>query len=882
MALGVGKSLGPYEIVSQIGAGGMGEVYKARDTRLDRTVAIKVLPPERIRDPQARERFDREARAISSLNHPRICTLHDVGHEGGIDFLVMEYVEGKSLKGPVPVDEALRLGAQIADALDHAHRHGVVHRDLKPENILVTKSGVKVLDFGVAKLSREPERAQDATVTQTLTQEGTVVGSYHYMSPEQWEGREADARSDIFSFGALLYETLTGRRAFEGKTPASVAGAILHTDPPPVSNVQPMSPPVLDRVVRKCLAKDPEERWQSARDLKDELQWIAEPAAETGVRVPSSAPLYKRHLPWVLLVVTAAALLALSFVRLRETPPEAPVRKFAFTPGSLAGAYGIATLSPNGKRIAYITAGEDQKLWVRDLDKEAPRAIADIDRAAGPSSAPFWSPDSEFVAFAAGGKLKRISVDGGPAVTLCSLVGTIYEGGAWSPDGSSIVFSTGTAYPVLYEVPAQGGTPKLLFEPEKSAKGIGNQAPNFLPPEAGARSILFEVGSYTDREIVVKNLETGERRVLAEGAFPVYSPSGHILYQTAPFSPGLWALPFSIETLEPTGEPFPIAENAGAPSVALDGTLVYVGLGGRRQQQLMWRDREGKKLGAIGRPQQWIARPALSFDDRRVAVRALENDQDDIWVHDVARAVKTRLTFAPVAESDPVWSPSGDEVTYRSIRQGDSDIFHRPADGSGEPVLLVGTEFVEYPRDWSRDGRYLLYEVNDPKNKYDLWYLKRKENGQDFESVPFLQTAFSERGAQFSLDGRFVAYCSDESGRYEVYVRPFPEGEGKWQVSSNGGCGLRWSKDGRELFYVHRNTLTAVSVATAPSFSVGTAKSLFEHRSLSRVWPNYDVSANGQRFVLVEALRTEGDEPPSIQVVQNWFAEFREGQKGNE
>ena len=577
-----------------------------------------------------------------------------------------------------------------------------------------------------------------------------------------------------------------------------------------------------------------------------------------------------------LLLVLAIALLAVQWLRGPAPAQPQPLRRFAFTPESLhSGPYGRVAISPNGKHIVYLGADDEQKLWVRDVDREQPRELAGT-KNARPLGL-FWSPDSQFIGFGAGNELKKVSVQGGPAITLCPLPGSIWAGGTWGPGGNSIVFSSGSAPPVLHEVPARGGESKLLFEPETSEKGSGNAHPHFLPSESGPRSIVYGVGSRIDREIVVKNLETGEREVLAEGAFPVYSPSGYILYQTAALPPGLWALPFSLEALKSVGEAFPIAENAGDASVAGDGTLVYVDLLGGGQQQLVWRDREGKKLELIGQLQDLIRDPALSPDGRQVAVRGTEDNNADVWVHEVGRSLKRRLTFDAALDGRPIWSPSGKEITFWSARgQGDDNIYIRPADGTGEPVLLLGTPLRERLLDWSPDGKYLLYRVNDEETGWDLWYLKRKEDGSGFEPLPFLQTSFSEGAAQFSPDGRLVAYVSDDSGRNEVYVRPFPGAEGMWQVSGNGGTQPRWSKDGKEPFYVERDTLMAVAVVTAPSFTSGAVTRLFQDANLPGTNPYYDVSADGRRFVLTEPVVGAEEKPPSIHIVQNWYEEFHD------
>jgi serine/threonine protein kinase len=877
----IGRTISHYEIVEKIGEGGMGVVYKARDTRLDRTVAIKVLPPDRISSHHARERFEREARVVSSLNHPNVCTLHDVGRQDGTDYLVMEYVEGRPLKGPMPLENALRLAVQITDALDHAHRHGVIHRDLKPANILVTKSGAKLLDFGLAKLTPARDSEADPTRTAGLTKEGTIVGTYHYMAPEQLEGKEADARSDIFSFGAVVYEMVTGRTAFEGKSQASLIAAIMHKDPPPLSSVESMSPPALDHIVKRCLEKDPDRRWQSAADLREELQWTAEPATETGVPVP---PGLVRRLRFhrrvnialaAVLVLTVGISVALWLSR-PAAIPEAPLRRFAFTPDSLGPSrFERAVISPNGRYVVYVSGGAQEKLWIHDLMRDEPLEIDATDGA----RRPFWSPDSKLIGFAAGQDLKKISVQGGPAITLCRLPSSSYLGGTLSPDGASIVFSSGSPLR-LYEIPARGGTPKLLIEPGESEQHKDFLLPHFLPIEARGRSLLFTLGTGGQYDLVVQNLETGQREVLATGFAHAYSPSGHILYEPTPDRSGiLLALPFSIETLKPTGEAFPIAQNAADASVASDGTLAYVDSGMGEQQQLVWRDRSGKKLGVIGQPQPSLRRPALSPDGRQVAVDGFENGNWDIWVHDIDRGTKTRLTFDPAVDSRATWSPSGKDVTFTSNRDGNADLFSKPADGTGKPARLVGTPARELSPDWSPDGKYLVYRKADPKTIRDIWYLERKEGG-GYESVPFLQTPAREQVAKFSPDGRFVAYSSNESGQYHIYVRPFPEGGGRWQVSVKRGTQPRWRKDGKELFYVEGTMLVAAAVTTL-RFSVGSAVRLFQDRSLasSGATPRYDVSSDGQRFVMVETLGTEEDKPPAIHVVQNWFAEFRDRQE---
>ena len=935
----IDKTISHYKVTKKLGEGGMGVVYKAQDTKLGRTVALKFLAPHLLEDEEARARLIREAKAAASLDHQNICTVYEIDEVDGQTFLAMAFIEGQTVKDkiaerPLKLEDALDIAIQTAQGLEAAHEKGVVHRDIKGANLMVTPQGqVKIMDFGLAQLAEQSR----------LTKTATILGTPAYMSPEQAQRLPTDRRTDIWSLGVVIYEMVTGRLPFEGERQQAVLYAIAQEDPEPITALRAGLPMELESIVGKAMAKDAGERYQHVEEMIVDLNslrkklaagipatLLAGVAARHGVppavrpapedqrlakyRVIEDLPsegdsiVYRAEDTQLKRAVTinvlpesaarraerrqrlraatfavggalamAVVLLAVQWLRGPAPPEPQPLRRFAFTPESLhsdSDQFGRVAISPDGKHIVYLGADDEQKLWVRDVDREQPRELAGT-KNARPLGL-FWSPDSQFIGFAAGTELKKVSVQGGPAITLCPLPGRIWEGGAWSFDGDSIVFSSGSP-PVLHEVPARGGEPQLLFEPETSGKGSANIQPHFLPVESGARSIVYNVGSYTDREIVVKNLETGAREVLAEGAFPRYSPSGHILYQTAAFSPGLWALPFSLETLKPTGEAFSIAENSGDPSVAEDGTLVYVDLLGGGRQQLVWRNREGKKLGVIGQPQDLIRFPALSPDGRHVAVRGLEDNNEDVWVHEVGRSLKRRLTFDAAPDGRPIWSPSGKEIAFRSNRgEGYDKIYIRPADGTGEPALLVDNPLDEIPNDWSPDGKYLLYSVNGEETAWDLWYLKRKEDGSGFEPVPFLQTSFSERAAKFSPDGRFVAYVSDESGRNEVYVRPFPGGDGKWQVSGNGGTQPRWGKDGKELFYVERDTLMAVAVATTPSFTSGAVTRLFQDAYLLGLdAPRYDVSGDGRRFVLREPVAGTEEKPPSIHIVENWFEEFR-------
>ena len=861
-------TFGPYEIISPIGSGGMAEVFKARDTRLDRTVAIKVLHG------RFSERFEREARAISALNHPHICTLYDVGQQDDTSYLVMEYVEGRPLKGPLPLREALRLAIQMADALDHAHRRGVFHRDLKPANVLVGKSGAKLLDFGVARIaqSRDEMEAADATRTMKLTAEGTVVGTYPYMAPELLEGREADARSDIFAFGAVLFETITGRRAFDGTSPRGVMTAIMTSDPPPVSSIEPSAPPALDRVVSRCMAKDPDRRWQTAADLRDELNWIAEPTTPTAA---TGLPALKRGFRagwWVPVgAVALAALAALAaWLLAPERAQELPLRRFTFARDQNPSN---AVISPDGRHVAYqVGPAGRSAIWIQDLDRDEPREIVAI----GPNALPFWSPGSDWIGFFAETELKRVSVHGGAAVTVCKLPGEVIAGAVWSGDGRSIVFSCGGP-PRIHEVPAQGGTPRVLVRPAESEASQNFVDPQFLPGDTGRRVLLFAIGGASrPYRFVLQELGTERRTVLGSGRRPVYSPTGHILSEDRN---RLWALPFALERLSASGPPFPIQENGEFPSVSTDGTLTFVGGRSSVPEHLVWKDRNGQTLGVIGQPQDRIYTPMLSPDGNRVAVWGRESDNDDIWVHDAARNLKIRVTSHPAWEDRPIWFPDGRRLAFSSNRSGNADIFMQAADGGGEAEELLGGVAAQYPEDWSPDGKYLICDFIGDRRR-DLWYLRRAEGRTEFEAVPFLVTEFDEGEPNFSPDGRFVAYSSDESGRREVYIRSFPAGGVKVQVSTHGGGQPRWRGDGSELFYVEGETLMTVAVTAGLGLRVGPAQVLFEHMGIARrPGQQYDVSADGKRFVLIEPVG--GPPRPFISVVQNWFAGFRERTKGS-
>ena len=577
-------------------------------------------------------------------------------------------------------------------------------------------------------------------------------------------------------------------------------------------------------------------------------------------------------IPWLISAALLMALVAVSVLHFTASPPRPPVRRFSFMPPDLSTARGGQSVSPDGRHIAYIAGADNLSLWVRDLDQEELRELS----SAGAEQRPFWSPDSRSIGFVSGGELKKISVDGGPATPLCPLPNGVFQGGTWSPDGKSIVFASGGPAK-LYEVPARGGKAELLFEPERTEKGTGVTYPHFLPLDAPTRVILHEIGSQSDRDIALRDLTTGKCEVLTEGAYPAYSPSGHIVYQTNRYEGGLWALPFSLAILKSSGEAFPVSEHQGAPSVAADETLISIDSFQGETHQLGWRDETGARLELVGQPQTYMRYPALSPDAKRVAVQGEDGENYDIWIHDLARSIKTRLTFDPGYDGSPKWSPSGDEIAFYSDRgAGRGDVFKRSADGRGEADSLVGSPDPNNPGGWSSDGKYFVFSRQSQQTRLDLLYLERKLAGDGYDEHVFLQTEFAEQTARLSPDGRFAAYMSNEAGtQFNIYVRSFSGGGGKQRISPRGGRQHTWSRDGKTLFYVEGRTLIAVPVSTRNGFSAGEPRPLFEYSGFGNfAAANYDVSPDGKRFLVIETGEQE-EKPPSIRVVENWIEEHR-------
>ena len=854
-----GTRIGPHELVAPIGAGGMGEVWKARDTRLDRTVAIKFSHAA------FSDRFQREARAIAALNHPNIATLHDVGE----NYLVMEYVEGKRLTGPMPLAEALALAVEITEALDAAHKKGIVHRDLKPANILVTKSGIKLLDFGLAKHSPSVLPRSDATLTQGVTEAGTIVGTLNYMSPEQAEATEVDHRSDIFSFGCVLYELITGKKAFDGRSRASVIASILTADPVPLAAAQPLAPPALERVIKRCLAKDPDERWQSARDLCEELKWIA----ESGLDLPTSAA--RRGRKSMAAVIASAAIgigaLAAALWLWGSKAPQPTPQVVRFTVNAVDPNY--PAISPDGRHIAYL-GDRDQHLFVQDLDSDEPRSIAGTAGA----QRPFWSPDSASIACAMRGELVKVPFAGGPPTLICSLPNPAFFSGSWGAGGEWIVFGSRGAGNKggLYRVAARGGTASLIIadSPELTAP----RDPYFLPLPDDQASFLFAASSLNEdvpARTWIHDLNTGKHHPLgaADGQFPTYSRSGHILYMRLQLGIQMWAAPFSLKTLKVTGEPFPVADSQFVFGVSSNDTLVYLERR-RTMHQLAVRDRAGRKTGMIGAAAQDMRNPALSPDAARVAVSAADGTNRNVWIMEMDRPVKIPVTFARGEtrefHDDPSWSPSGDRVAYYSAASGRYSVRSRPADGSKSDVELVTSPVPLSLLQWVEADRLLVTRFDN--NSRWLEFLKIPVTRLDEDARGANAPPYSEHTARVSPDGRLLAFTSTQSGRGEVHVRPVSQSGGGIQVSEAGASQARWRHDGKELYYVEGNSIIAVTITSSPAAGVRIGKPQLLFTVESGLVNGYDVFPDGQRFLIPEPV--EAAKPRGIRVVQNWSAAF--------
>ena len=899
MSLAPGARLGAYEVLRLIGAGGMGEVYQARDTRLDRLVAIKVLPEKIAADHGRRQRFEREARAVASLNHPHICDLHDVGEQDHVDFLVMEYLEGQTLanrlvRGALPAADVLRYAIELADALDHAHRQGLVHRDLKPGNVMLTKNGAKLLDFGLSKLQSSSDLPALSTIASgaaPLTAQGAVLGTYPYMAPEQLEGRETDARSDIFSFGAIVYEMTTGRRAFQGASAASLIGAILHTDPPPVSTLQPLTPPGLDRIVSRCLAKNPDDRWQTARDLLLELKWIAEQKSEAaGVGKTASPVRTRERVAWLVAALTLLLVglgMGMTLTQpWRARPDESSQRLSLLPPPAIRFTdlfSGGGVISPDGRFIAFVGIAEDGRklLWLRSLDSLDPQLLPTTEGATDP----FWSPDSRFIGFFAQGQLKRVAVNGGPAQAICEAIHP--RGGAWSERGI-IVFSANAAER-WYRVPAAGGR---ATEMKIESPNPENYWPFFLPD--GLHFVFF--GRPEKPGVYVASLDSTNATLLLENHVGVaYAAPGYVLTLAGSARGAedrtLEARPFDATERKITGEPSVVAEHVvylsgtarAAFSVSQTGRIVYETFRSP-VTQLIWFDRTGKQLATLGEPVGY-RRPSLSPDEKIVAVEWPDPQMGttDIWLLETTRGVPTRLTVAPEADWSPVWSPDGLRVLFTSPRGTPPQLYQQDSRNAGAGELVLKGYRNIQPRDWSADGKRIVFAALSPDTGWDLGVLDMQPESAnpDRKGVLIQQSAFNEGDGKLSPDGHWIVYVSDESGTMEVYVAPFPGPGVRKRISNGGGTQPAWRGDGRELFYVAPDgTLMAVPVTAERGFEAGTPRALFRTRmadfhsgSRGQFAKNYAVTRDGQRFLIASII--EDPPPPSVTVLLNWPAALR-------
>ena len=881
MAIQAGQRLGPYEILSAIGAGGMGEVYRARDTRLNRDVALKVLPEIFATDPDRMARFEREARVLGALNHPNIAAIYGLEEFGSGRALVMELVEGETLadwvsKGPIPLDEALPIAKQMAEALEYAHDRGVVHRDLKPANIKVTADGtVKVLDFGLAKALMDEPVAADPRDSPTLsmgaTMPGVILGTAAYMSPEQAKGKPVDRRADIWAFGVVLFEMLTGKPLYLGETAAEIAAAVMMKEPN-LNALPSKTPPAIRSLLGRCLEKNLRLRLQHIGEGRIVIEAVLSGVApaERGTVIHKG----RNRLAWAvaaIAIVTTASLVFLSYFR-RAPEDTQMIRFFVSLPetwslkggGPEQGGLPLA-VSPDGQRIAFVATSAEGKnvLWVRSLDALAGQALAGTEGA----SSPFWSPDSRFIGFFADRKLKKIEVSGGPPVTLCDALDN--RGGTWSRDGVIIFAPTPTS--ALQRVSASGGVPTgatVLGEGE-----AGHFRPFFLPD---GRHFLYRITAslaYGGFPVYLASLDSRERKLLLKSDSNVVYSNGHLLYLR---ERTLMAQPFDMRRQALTGDAVPIAEQietiganpVGIFSAAENGVLAYQSETGAASSRLVWFDRTGKQIGVLGDAAAYTDLE-LSPDAKQASFSMPDGLQRDLWLYNVTRGLRTRFTFGPANALVSIWSPDGSRIVFNSSRKGHLDLYQKSFSGGGTEEVLLEDNVNKDPTSWSPDGRLILYSTVGPQTGADLFILPLSGDRKPF---PFLKTQFNEDYGQFSPDGRWVAYLSNESGKYEVYVIPFPGPGGKWQISTAGGFFPRWRRDGTEIFYLAPdNKLMAAAVnGKGSSFEVGAVKPLFETNPPAGSGQRYAVSADGQRFLFNTAPQQTAAAP--ITVVFNWAA----------
>jgi serine/threonine protein kinase len=870
----------------------MGEVYRARDTRLDRIVAVKILPSHLSDNPEAKERFDREARSISSLSHPNICHLYDVGAQDGTSYLVMEYLEGETLadrlhKGPLPAEQFFKIANEVCEGLEKAHRSGVVHRDVKPGNIMLTKTGTKLMDFGLAKLA-PAAAAPGSGLTMTmstpapshpLTAQGTLVGTFQYMSPEQLEGRDLDGRSDIFSLGAVLYEMWTGIRAFQGKTQLSVASAIMEREPAPPSTIKPLTPVNLDHVVMRCLAKDRDERWQTARDLASELKWTRENGSQSAAPlIPvgmKKAGALRALVPWVLWGLLIVGLI--SFVIARRSGND--THQASYFLAVLPFPVHDMAIAPNGRTIAVVGFSESERtnvLWLYEVGGREERSLPETEGA----SFPFWSADGRSLGFFAEGKLKKLEIAGGPVQVVCEAPSG--RGGTWNKDGVIVFTPSGQLSDGLYRVSASGGSPVRISLPDASRGENSHRWPMFLPD---GKHFLYLAANTSGQSnlgaIFAGALDSNEKTFVTKASGnAVYAAPGYLLFFR---DRNLYEQRFDANKVELLGEPVSLRRDvAYLPRIqraiysASDTGALAARVGtGVALSRLVWRDRKGIEIGEVGKPEVY-ANFALAPNGKALALDKTdqENQNADLWTYDLQRDSMKRMTFDPAIDATPVWSADSKRIVFASSRDKLFQLYVKGADGAEEEKLLAldaSDKADKYPSDWSRDGKYLLYERSTLAT--GLWVAE----------IPALKTRvlvngpFTTKNGQFSPDGKWVAYTSNESGNWEIYVTSFPEAHGKWQVSNSGGTQPRWRGDSKELFYLASDgKMMAVPVTAGTNFDAGAPVALFQANSRELVATSelvsYDITKDGQRFLINTQIEKAEMQP--MMMILNWAAEL--------
>lgn len=869
----VGTTISHYKILEKLGEGGMGVVYKAEDTRLKRTVALKFLPTQALGTDEEKARFVREAQAAAALSHPNITTVYEIDDADGETFIVMEYVEGSTLKekiekGPLRIKEAIKIAIQIAEGLQAAHEKGIVHRDIKSTNVMLTGKGqAKIMDFGLAKMA----------AMSRVTKEGTTLGTIAYMSPEQARGESVDYRSDIFSLGVILYEMISGQLPFKGEYEQAIVYSILNTDPEPLTALRTGVPIALDGIIAKLLAKDPEERYQHVDELPVDLKAIDLDTTSTSRIAAIATSEAAQHpvrltrvIPWSIAVSIAIVFtlfgglvvwyFMLSPLRISQTVSRSII---TLPPEELLNIteYGnLVTISPDGKNVVYV-AGDDMRLYLRPMDKFEATPLPGTERALSP----FFSPDGQWVGFFADSKLKKVSLAGGMPLTICD-TNPLYPHATWGTD-NTIIFVTRDAN--LCRISASGGKQQDLTtrDPHKG-KRIGLFAPELLP---GGKAVLFSlIGD--ENSIAILNLETGEWFSLFEGGiYARYSNTGHIVFEK---SGSLLAVPFDLHQLKVTGAPEPIIESVQSDNWCFsgDGTLVYI-----PQEEnitnfsLSWLNRNGKAEPLTGEL-KYYKYPRISPDGKQVAVSILDNNFTDIWIYDLVNGIRNRLTFSGGYSSHPTWTPDSKRLMFASIQPGTVNLYLQPADGSEEAKQLLDSKYLQKPNSISPDGRLLAFYRVNPTTQEDIWILRI----QDGSAESFLVTPANEHAPVFSPDGQWIAYMSDELGRYEVYAQPYPATGIKYQISTEGGTEPVWAPNGQEIYYRSGDKLMVVAVETEPTFRKQDApQKLFEVTSPRNVTAAmYDVHPDGDRFLMVKV--EENLTGNQINVVLNWFEELKQ------